>query len=276
MSRPSFRLERRFPTADNSQSFLVTVDLTNPAFQAAANGYTLGTSVASVTVPVAAANAGTAANVQAGAIAMLSAALPGVDTVTNAAALTGGLDAESDSAFRARFSNYLASLSKATNLAIGSAISGIQQGLSYQIGENVNQSGAPQLGHFVVAVDDGSGDPPASLLAVVQQAVDAVRPVGTSFAVQGPVVELTNVAMTVTTVAGASHQVAVAAAASAVEAYIGGLGIGATLNYTRVAQLAYAASSAITNVSAVLLNGTNLDVVPPEFGVVRVGTVAVS
>ena len=44
------------------------------------------------------------------------------------------------------------------------------------------------MGHFVVTVDDGTGGPSASLLATVQQAVDAIRPVGTSFAVQGPVV----------------------------------------------------------------------------------------
>ncbi len=263
-------------TLDNTQHFLVTADFTNAAFGAAANGYMIGANVAGLTVPVVAANAGMAANVQAGAVAMLSTALPGIDTVTNAAAMTGGLDAESDGAFRSRFSNYLASLSKATDLAIGAAISGIQQGLSFQIAENVDQSGATQPGHFVVTVNDGSGNPTASLLSLVQQAVDAVRPVGTSFAVQGPAVALANVSMILTTAAGASHQVALAATASAIEDYINGLGIGATLNYTRLAQLAYAASSTIINVSDVLLNGTTADLVPPVFGVVRAGTVAVS
>ena len=263
-------------TLDNTQHFLVTADFTNAAFGAAANGYMLGANVATLTVPVVAANAGMAANMQAGAVAMLSTALPGIDTVTNAAAMTGGIDAESDGAFRSRFSNYLASLSRATDLAIGAAILGIQQGLSYQIAENVDQSGATQLGHLVVTVNDGSGNPPASLLSLVQQAVDAVRPVGTSFAVQGPAVALANVSMILTTVAGTSHQAAVAAAASAVEAFIGSLGIGAPLNYTRLAQLAYAASSAIINVSDVFLNGATTDLVPPAFGVVQVGTVAVS
>jgi hypothetical protein len=132
------------------------------------------------------------------------------------------------------------------------------------------------MGHFVVTVDDGSGDPPATLLSTVQLAVDAVRPVGSSFAVQGPVVTPANVSLTLTLVAGASQQTAVAAAAAAIETYIASLGVEATLNYTRLAQLAYDSSGSITNVSGVLLNGGTADLTPPLFGVVRAGTVTVS
>ena len=263
-------------TADNTQSFVVTADSTNAAYNGTAGGYTLASGVASVTVTIACGVPGSAGNVQAGAIAMLSSAVPGVDTVTNGTALTGGVDAESDDAFRTRFGNYLGSLSKATDLAIGTAILGIQQGLSYQIAENVNQVGATQLGHFVVTVDNGSGHPTANLLAVVQQAVDAVRPVGTSFAVQGPVIAAANISMTIDTLPGTSHQAAVAAVAAAVENYVGSLGIGVALSYTRLAQLAYAASGAVTNVTAVLLNGGMADLAPPSFGAVRVGIVTVA
>jgi len=263
-------------TAGNAQSFLVTADPTNPAYSANAGGYNLAAGVASVTVPVAANVAGSAGNVQPGAISVVSAALAGIDTVTNVAVLTGGIDAESDAAFKLRFGNYLASLSKATNVAIGAAIAGIQQGLSYVISENVDQAGATQMGHFVVTVDDGSGTPPASLLGTVQQAVDAVRPVGSSFSVQGPVVTPANISLNVILVAGASQQTAMAAVAAAIETYIASLGVGAALNYTRLTQLAYAASGSVTNVSTVLLNGGTADLVPPLFGVVRTGTVTVS
>jgi uncharacterized phage protein gp47/JayE len=263
-------------TSDNTQSFTVTADPSNVAYSALSGGYTLAAGVASLIVPVLAETAGSAGNVQPGAITVISSALAGVDTVTNTNATIGGSDAETDAAFRARFGNYLASLARATNLAIGAAISGVQQGLSYMINENISQTGAVQMGHFVVTVDDGSGMPPAALLTAVQQAVDAVRPAGTSFAVQGPVVELANVSLTLTTVAGASHQAAVAQAAGAIESYIAGLGIGAALNYSRLAQLAYAASPAISNVSTLLLNGATNDLVPPLFGVIRAGTVTVS
>jgi uncharacterized phage protein gp47/JayE len=263
-------------TSDNTQSFMVIGDTTNAAFSPAQDGYNLAAGVASLTVAVAANTAGSAGNVQAGAISLLSSAVAGVDTVTNGLALSGGMDAESDTAFRARFGNYLASLSKATNLAIGEAIASIQQGLTYAIAENVDQTGALLMGNFIVTVDDGSGDPPAGLLSVVRQAVDAVRPVGSSFAVQGPVVSVADVSMILTTAAGASHSAAVAAVAAAVETYIAGLGVGATLCYTRLAQLAYDASSAVINVSTVLLNGGTVDLVPPVFGAVVAGTVAVA
>jgi uncharacterized phage protein gp47/JayE len=261
-------------TTDNSQSFMVSADPTNPAF--AGTGYALASGVASLIVPIIAVVAGSAGNVQAGSISVISSAIAGVDTVQNSLALTGGLDAESDSAFRARFGSYLASLSRATDIAIGAAVTGIQQGLTYTISENINQTGATQMGHFVVTVDNGTGVPPNWLLSEVQQAVDAVRPVGSSFAVQGPIVTDADVSMTLTTATGVSHQDVVAAVVSAIEDYVAGLSIGATLNYTRLAQLAYTASSSVTNVSAVLLNGGSADLVPPLFGVIRSGTVAVS
>jgi len=263
-------------TAGNGQSFVVVADEGNPAYSAASNGYVLAAGIASVTATVVADVPGSAGNVQPGAITVLSSAIAGVDTVTNALALTGGMDAESDQAFRARFGNYLASLSRATTLAIGSAVAAIQQGLSYMITENLDQAGATQMGHFVVTVDDGTGSPAAGLLATVQQAVDAVRPVGTSFAVQGPVVEAANVAVTLVTSSPAAHAGAIASVAAAIEAYIAGLPVGATLSYTRLAQLAYDASGAVTNISTLLLNGGTADLVPPLFGVVRAGAVAVS
>jgi uncharacterized phage protein gp47/JayE len=263
-------------TAANGVTFTVVSDSTNAAFSAALGGYVLAAGVAGVTVPVVATVAGAAGNVQPGAISLITSAIAGVDTVSNALVLAGGADAESDTAFRARFGNYLASLSRATNLAVGASVAAIQQGLSYVINENVNQAGGVQMGHFVVTVDDGSGSPPATLLSTVQQAVDAVRPVGTSFAVQGPVVMAANISVSLTTAAGASHAAAVAAVAAAIESYVAGLAVGASLSYTRLAQLAYGASSTVTNVAGLLLNGGAEDLVPGLFGAVRVGTVAVS
>jgi uncharacterized phage protein gp47/JayE len=263
-------------TSANGQSFSVVSDLTNASYSISQNGYVVTPGIASMNVPVVASVAGISGNVQPGAISMLTSALPGIDTVTNALAMAGGIDAETDSAFRARFSNYLGSLSRATTGAIGSSISAIQQGLSYTISENLAQTGMTQLGHFVVTVDDGSGSPPPNLLATVQQAVEAVRPVGTSYAVQGPVVQPANIEVTIITAAGASHTSAVTAVENAFESYIAGLAMGTTLYYTRLAQLAYDASSSVIGLSGLLLNGATGDLVPPLFGVVRSGTMTVS
>lgn len=263
-------------TSDNSQSFMVVGAAGNAAYSSALGGYTIAAGVANVNAAVAAAVPGSAGNVQAGAISLLGSAISGVDSVVNTLALSGGVDAESDANYRMRFGNFLASLSRATNIAIGSAISAIQQGLSYTITENVNQAGAMQMGHFVVTADDGSGNPTASLLGTVQGAVDAIRPVGTSFAVQAPVVVPANVAVTLVTAAGAVHDVAVAAVAAAIETYIAGLGVGELLSYTRLAQLSYGASSSVVNLTGLLLNGASADLVPPLFGVVRAGTITVA
>lgn len=263
-------------TGDGSQGFAVIADTTNPAYSASLGGYTLGSGITGVDLPVAASMAGAAGNVVAGAISLLTSAIAGVDTVNNAAPLAGGLDAESDAAFKARFGNYLASLSRATPGAIRETVAGVQQGLSVAIGENVDQTGAPSPGNFVVTVDDGSGAPPASLLATIQQAVDAVRPVGTRFAVQGPVVTRADVSLSLGLTAGAQAQAAVGAVTEAIGGYIQGLPVGATLPYSKLLQLAYDASGAVVNVTGALLNGGTADLVPSSFGVVRAGTIGVS
>lgn len=263
-------------TTGNTQSFIVVGDASNTAYNASANGYMIMSGVSGVNATVVANTAGTSGNVLPGMISLISAAMPGIDTVTNDNALIGGVDAESDTAFKARFSNYLGSLSRATNVAIGAAIDAIQQGLSYSVTENYNQAGAVQMGHFVVTVDDGTGSPPVTLLQTVQQAVNAIRPVGTSFAVQGPVVVQANVSVTLVTVAGANHAVAITAVAAAFESYIASLPIGATLSYTKLAQLAYEASGVVGNLSGLILNNGTTDLVPSLFGVVRSGVVTVS
>lgn len=263
-------------TGDGTQRFTVIADPANAAYSPSAGGYTLGAGVGSIDLPVQASAPGAAGNVLPGTVTLLGSSVPGVDTVSNANGFTGGVDAESDDAFRARFGNYLASLTRATPGAVSEAVAGVRQGLSVVVSENVDQTGAASPGEFVVTVDDGSGHPSAGLLATVQQAVEAVRPVGTRFAVQGPVVVSADVAMTLTLASGADAQTAEAQVNAALAAFIGGLPVGATLPYSRLAQIAYDASSSITNVTAVELNNATGDLVPPVFGAVRAGTISVS
>ena len=134
---------------------------------------------------------------QGGSIALLASAIPGVDAVTNAHAFQNGLDAETDDAFRSRFANFIASRSRATLVAVGYAISSIQQGLNYTVQENVDATGAPRMGNFVVTVDDGSGNPSSALLTTVQTAIDAIRPIGSIFSIQPPVVLTVGVSLTI-------------------------------------------------------------------------------
>ncbi len=263
-------------SADGSMSFIVTQDSANAAWSSAQNGYVLGAGIASVTVPVKAVTPGSAGNVQAGIINLLATAIAGVDTVSNTAPLGGGLDAESDAALRVRFSSYLASRARGTPLAIGNAILSVRQGLDYTLQENTSPTGESQIGSFVVTVDDGSGSPSSLLIATVADAVEAVRPIGSLYIVQGPTLITANVTLTITTAPSAVHSAVTANVGSALGAAIAALPIGAPLPWSRLTQLAYAADPNVTNVTNVLLNSTTADLTPTPSGLIKPGSIVVS
>ncbi len=263
-------------TADGSQSFVVTIDTTNPAWNATQNGYILGQGLASLTIPIQAATPGAAGNVQAGAISLMATAIAGIDSVANPAPLAGGLDAESDAALRTRFASFLASRSRATSLAIGQAILSTRQGLSYTLQENIAPDGSARPGTFTVTVDDGSGTPSAALLSSIASAVEAIRPIGSQFAVQPPSLVQANVSLAITTAAGANHVTIAAACVTVITTALNTLPIGAPLPLTRLAQLAYATDPSVTNVSAIQLNGTTADMTPGPSGLIKAGTIQVN
>jgi len=208
-------------TGDGSQGFVVALDTTNPAYNANLGGYVLAVGVSSLSVAVQAITSGSGGNVLVGAITTIGQAIPGVDTVTNAAAFTNGLDAETDGAFRLRFIAYIASLSKATKASVGYAITSVQQGLQYQIVENQQYGGTTDNGYFFVVVDDGSGYPSSTLLANVNTAIDAVRGLAIRFGVFAPVVVTATPTMTITAAAGYPHATVVGAVGTALTAFIG-------------------------------------------------------
>lgn len=258
----------RLRTADAAQGFAVRADPGHPAWDAARRGYAIGPGVGSVVVPVQAEAAGAAGNVLAGSIVLFADALAGVDAVANEAPLSGGLDAEADAALRARFRDHMASLSRATPVAVGHAVASLRQGLRWRISEDAG------TGFFTVIVDDGTGAPPGWLLEAAGAAIEAVRPVGTGFAVEPPLLLPAAVALTVAA-EGAPHAEVAAAVQQAVVAHVARLGIGEPLRWSRIAQLAYGASPAVANVTGVLVNGGIADLVPGPAGVVRPGAVTV-
>jgi uncharacterized phage protein gp47/JayE len=262
-------------SADGTQTFAVTLDTTNSAYNAGLGGYVLPANTASVTVPVQDTVAGSGGNVQAATITVITTPIPGVDTVTNAAAFTNGIDAETDAALRARFVLYLASLSEATKAAIGYAITSIQQGLTYTITEDQDYNSNTDDGFFYLVVDNGTGSPPSGLLAQVGSAIEAVRALGIRYAVFAPVVVTANVSMTITSAAGLTHANVVGAVGTALTNFINGLVLGTNLPYTQLAAIAYSVPGVI-NVSAVLLNSGTSDLTATNQEVIKAGTVTVS
>jgi len=263
-------------TTDGTQTFAVTEDATAPGWNQAQNGYVIGIGVANLDVPVVAQTAGIGGNVQAAAITVLASALSGIDSVLNAAPFANGMNAESDSALRLRFQSFMASLSRATLAAVGYALTTVQQGLSYTIQENQNPSGAFQLGNFIIVVDDGSGYPSNALLSMVQQAVEVIRPVGSTFAVFAPTVTQVNVSLTITATNGANVILLTPQIVNAIGAYMNALPVGAPLPATMIALITYTACPNISNVTSILLNGQASDIVVQLSGVIKTGTVVVS
>ncbi len=261
-------------TADTTITFAVLPDPTNPAYSAATASFAVPAAAASITLTAQATTVGSIGNIQPGAISLLATAMPGIDAVTNPNVAAGGMDAEPDAALRTRFGNFIDSRSRATPAAIGFAIQSLQQGLTYVLAENADPSGATLPGFFTVTVDDGSGTPPATLIAAVAAALDAVRPVGTQLAVQPPTLLIANVALTIAT-SVASHAAAQANVAAALQAYIAGLPIGAPLPITRVAAVAYAADATVTNITGLTINAA-ADLVPAASGIIRPGTITVN
>lgn len=247
--------------SDGATKFVVVADPTNIHWSALLGGYTMADTVASVTVPVVALTAGTVGNVIAGGINTLASAMPGIDTVTNALAFENGRDAEKDAELRARFVSYLASLSRATRDAVIYAAMSVQQGVSVSLVENEHLDTTAAPGYFYVVADDGSGAPPGGFLTTVQTAVEAVRPLTVTYGVFAPTTLSATIAMTVAVEAGYSPSEVRAEVAAAVTAYVAALGLGGTLEYSRLYYVAWNASAGVANVTALTVNGGTADVV---------------
>lgn len=263
-------------TADGTILFTVIADTTNAAYNAAQGGYVLPAGQASVNVTVQCTVAGTIGNVAAGAINTLGTAISGVDYVANALAFINGVAAELDAAARARFVLFIASLEAATLQAIYNAIAGVQQGLTDTVTENQQYNGTPQNGYFTVVINDGSGFPPSSLINSVGSAIEAVRPLCSTFGVHAPTVETAAISMTLTTSSGYTHSAVVALVQVALLSYIQSLVLGQTLAYSILSKVAYDASPGVTNVTNVLLNGATADLTATAQQVIVAGTIVVS
>lgn len=262
-------------TTDGTQTFTVTVDTTNSAYNAGLGGYTLAPTVFSVTVPVRANTPGSAGNALAGTVTVITSSIPGIDTCTNGSQMAGGADAEADGAYRTRFQLYISSLSKATLAAIGFALSQLGAAVTWSFAENVNYAGSAKPGNLVVVVNDGTGSPPSGFLTAAGLAVDAVRAAGMTFEIHGPVGVTANIAMTITAAPGYDPTATAATVQAAILAYIAKLTLGQTLYYNRLIQLAFDASPGVLTVTATTINSGASDLTATVQQVIVAGTATV-
>lgn len=250
-------------TSNGGVQYQVVPDTGNAAYNAATNSYVLAAGQSSLTALVQALTAGSASNVAANALIVIASPLPGIDTVTNPSPITNGSDAETDAAFLARFPLYLGTLAKATLAAIIAAASGVQQGLLITPVENENPQGATVAGSFTVFVDDGSGDPPTSLIDNVFTAVDAVRAFGVQAFVAGPNVTTVPIGLLARVATGYVSATVLAAVKNAVAAATNQLAAGATLFVGAIIQAALSVPGCeAVNAPTVTINGAAADFTP--------------
>lgn len=235
---------------------------------------TLAAGSTSVSVPVTAVLSGTTGNVAAGAIAQFVTAVPGIDTVTNPVAFTNGVDPESDSAVRSRFATYIASLQKGTRLAVTAALLGVQQGLTYNLVEFQTTGGVSASAYFYVVVNDGSGNPPSTLLQSIYNAIDVVKAAGIQFNVYGPTAVTVNVGMTVTIAAGYQFSAVQSAIETAIGQYIAALPIGGTLYWSQLYAIAYGVAG-VVEVTSMTANSGTADITAGNNGAIVAGTYSI-
>jgi uncharacterized phage protein gp47/JayE len=262
-------------SADGTQNFFVTLNTANSAYSAPAGGYVMNSGIGSVTVPAQAVTPGSAGNVLANTITVITQAITGVDTVTNATAFVDGVDPEADSALRARFVLYINSLSKAIESAIQFAVASVQQGIFLTLTENYAYNGSYQPGYFYAVIDDGTGDPPTSLLNSVANAIEAVRGFTIQYGVFAPVVLTANVNMAIDAAAGYVANDVAANVSLALTNFINDLELGNSLPYTQLAAVAYGVAGVI-NVTGVTLNSGTSDLTADQKHTIRAGTITVS
>jgi uncharacterized phage protein gp47/JayE len=245
-------------TADGTQNFVVIADTTNPNYSATLGGFTLPSSVASITVAVQAALAGAGGNVQAGAISVMTSQVVGIDYINNVATFTNGTNSESDSALKARFAAYILGLSRGDYFGLNASLISSAVTVQYTLTEGYNYDGSYHPGFFFVVADDGSGNPPAPFMATITAAAQAVRPLGIQCAVFQPVIITANVALIITVQTGYVLNVVEAQVAALIATSINSLGLGNPLEWGQIYSWAYSVPGVAT-VTAVFINGSTGD-----------------
>lgn len=262
-------------TTDFSQTFAVVAAPTNPAWDAVNNGYSIAPGTQSVAVPVVNTVAGTAGNVAVGTITIIASAMTGIDTVTNAAAMTGGSDSESDAAFLSRFVAFIGSLSKGTKAALAYAVASLQIGAQSTITETQNPDGSAHLGFFFETVDDGTGVPSVTFVTAAAAAIEATRAVGVQYAVFPPVVIGVVISFTIFVLPGFTPNVVQGAAANAASVYTNSLPLGASLIGSLLEQYIQNSVPGIGNLQNLAFNGGDDIIVKPQ-NVVKANQVVVT
>lgn len=265
----------RVETADGVRAFQVVADNSNASYNVGLGGYVIPSGVTSLAVPVKALQGGAGGNVAAGTVAVLTTSIPYVDAVSNAGQMSLGADAETDAALRDRFVSFILSLSRGTLPAIAFAIRSIRSGADCTIMEDVNAAGEELPGFLCITVDDGTGTPGDDVLNAAYTAADAYRAGGIRIGVFQPIVTTVDVSMNITVAPGYPENTIIGEVTDTLRGYIASKRLGAGLNVTELAHVAYGVSAGVANVQSVTIGGGVADIAGHPRHVIKPGAVTV-
>lgn len=263
-------------TADGSQQFSIIAPpagVTQSGWNAATTSYVMAIGTGSVQVSAQAVNVGIQGNVASSTLVAFGSGIIGADTVTNTGAATGGINTETDAAFRARFWNYLQYLFRGTAGAVTYAIQSIQSGLAVTITDGYSTSNTFAPGTFFATVDDGTGSPPAALIAAASAQAYATRALGIQSAVYGPTVLTANIVATIATNYPSADG---PAAYAAVQSFGNTLVLGQSLSLFKLGAAIANASPTIIELASLTINGVTADLVATATQKINLGTITVN
>lgn len=202
---------------------------------------------------------GETGNVEAGTITALGSgqSLPSDLTVTNPAVFSGGLSAETDTAFRDRLLAFFPTIRRGTVLALetgAKSVAGVVEA-------TVDESAFPPT----VYIADASGGANATLAATVKTELDNWRAAGVPVNVVGATVVNQAITLSLTFRAGFNTSTVREAARNAVVAYVNGLSIGQTLYRSKIA----AAALSVNGIDDATVTNPAGDVAPSASQVLR-------
>lgn len=271
-------------TADASIQYQVIADTNQAAWSVAQNAYILPPRQLSLNATVQALSAGTASNVQAGALNQLVSSVTGISFVTNLAGIQNGADPELDMAYRNRFKLFINSVNaRTTPTGILSAAYGINGVVAVSLLENQDRYGNSLPGYGVVVIDDGSGSPPSSLINAVSAAIAATNAPVRGFTIQilviGPTLSQVSVALNIRiNPAALSPSTVLLNVENAVIDYVNSLEIGQELYLENISYFARGADPNVIAVQpgSVKINGSAADFTATSQTVIRTNNTMVT
>lgn len=160
----------------NANGVTFQIQPNGAGYDPSTGGYDINTGFSSVNVPVLCLTPGILGNVLAGTAFTQTGniPIPSVNSITNAAAFTDGVQTETDAALKARFTLTVSSGRVGTANAIIAAALSVQPGVIYSYGDRVNLDLSTHDAYFTLVVNlaNSGAAAPGSLITEVEGALE--------------------------------------------------------------------------------------------------------